>query len=222
MTLRLYALVGDGDHSLVSGLRGAKREPLMVVRGPGIAAVVGASPAGSGPVTRPALERHDATVRRLARRVPAILPARFGSGATDEGELRALLRRHRRAVRDALRLVDGREQMTLRVRAHPDAALRRRVARPSSGRAYLLARAARPLEVVPELAPAAACWAPLVRAERGSPPRSEGELVTIYHLIDRGAGAAYRRAVSRARASVPDLELSESGPFPPYAFAPWL
>src|SRR5690606_33880525 len=88
MTLRLYALVGDGDQALVSGMRGAGREPLRLVRGPGIAAVVGASSVATGPVTRPALERHDAIVRRLARRVPALLPARFGSGAADERELR--------------------------------------------------------------------------------------------------------------------------------------
>jgi hypothetical protein len=221
MTLRLYALVGDGDQALVSGMRGAGREPLRLVRGPGIAAVVGASSVATGPVTRPALERHDAIVRRLARRVPALLPARFGSGAADERELRALLRRHRRAVRDALRLVEGREQMTLRVRARQGARGAEATPRPSSGRAYLLARA-RPLDAFPGLVPAAVCWTPLVRAERGSPPRADGEVLTIYHLIDRGTAAAYRRAVSRARRLVPGLELSESGPFPPYAFAPWL
>ena len=228
MSLRVYALIRDADAGIVDGIRGVDREPLALVRGRALAAVVGVRGGTPGPraVTRRALERHDSVVRRVARRVPAILPARFGSSVPADADVRAFLQRHRRAIDEALDLVDGRMQMTLRIRRVPGARTRRRSAPPADtpgpGRAYLLARAARPLDVVPELAPACACWAPLVRAERGSRPRGTGDLLTVYHLIDQDGEAAYRRAVARGRRQVPSFRLHLSGPFPPYAFAAWL
>jgi hypothetical protein len=168
-----------------------------------------------------ALRGHDATVRRLARGVDALLPFRFGTVVPGAGELRRRLAPRAVELRRALALVAGREQMTLRVFGAP-AARRRRgpVARPAGrpGARYL---AARLREVaVPEIDPIRPAVTAFVRAERAERHQSPPLLASVYHLVDRGRSPAYRAALRRAAPAADGVRLRVSGPWPPYAFAP--
>lgn len=106
------ATPGADPATLGQGLAG---EPLKVVPcGPGLFALAGEMPARPR-LARTALAGHDETVRRLAALVPALLPARFGETAPDEEALRAGLLPRARQLTEALALVHGSVQMTLRV-----------------------------------------------------------------------------------------------------------
>lgn len=111
--LYLYALAGRyPEGHLGCGLTG---EPLRSVAcGPTLFALVGDIAERPRP-SRETLAVHDATVRRLAGLLPALLPARFGETARDEEALRSLLAPRAAELAPALALVEGSVQMTLRV-----------------------------------------------------------------------------------------------------------
>jgi hypothetical protein len=209
--LYLYALLGTAPRRPGRGLR------VLAVDGLRVAAreVLGET---APPPTATALRDHDATVRRLARGVDAVLPFRFGTVVAGRDELQRLLAPRVAALREALALVAGREQMTVRVFGAP----RRRVSagRRTSGPGarYLAARARE--HAVPELDPIRPALAAFVRAERTERHRTPPLLASVYHLVDRRRGAAYRAALRRAIRGATGVRLRVSGPWPPYAFAP--
>jgi hypothetical protein len=155
-------------------------------------------------------------VTRLADLIDAVVPARFGA-LIEEGELRNILAARRHVVAEALALVHGRVQMTVRFREAPES-MRRSSARGSaamSGTAYLEARrnAAR---AMPALAGVVAtAVADLTIAER-SEVGTERAPAVLYHLIARGSVARYNDAVSLLKSPA----VSVSGPWPAFAFAP--
>jgi hypothetical protein len=216
--LYLYALLGTAPRRPGRGLR------VLAVDGLRVAAREVEAEAAPRP-TATALRGHDATVRRLARGVDAVLPFRFGTVVAGRDELRRLLAPRAAALREALALVAGREQMTVRVFGTPRrrvSAARRRV---SAGRRtggpgarYLAARARE--HAVPELDPIRPALAAFVRAERTERHRTPPLLASVYHLVDRRRGAAYRAALRRAVRGAAGVRLRVSGPWPPYAFAP--
>jgi hypothetical protein len=150
------------------------------------------------------LRAHDAIVRRLWDAAEAVLPVRFGAVFADEAAARAEITAQREPLEEALELVRGCAQMTLRVAAEEAA----EPADGGPGTRYLLARAR--AQKAPEIDALRPALAPLVRAERSD--RKSG-VVSVFHLVPRAQVAAYREAVANFRAIV-------SGPFPPYAFAP--
>ncbi|MCA1563845.1 MAG: GvpL/GvpF family gas vesicle protein, partial [Acidobacteria bacterium] len=166
-------------------------------------------------------------VEAIADRTRAVLPARFGAFLAGRQELTALVQDRQDALVKALRLVMGREQMTLRIfgpRAVPGPGASRARPLAPSGAGYLASRAGalRAARAVPEVAPLRAALEPLVEAERAE-RHDRGELLaSVYHLIRRGDSAVYFRAVERGRAHAPGLRIFASGPWPPYAFAPEL
>jgi hypothetical protein len=209
--LYLYAVLGQAPRRRARGLR------VLAVDGLRVAARE--IDAGAPPQpTATALRGHDATVRRLARGVDAVLPFRFGTVVAGPDELRRLLAPRAAALREALALVAGREQMTVRVFGTP----RRRgggARRPGGpGARYLAARARE--HAVPELDPIRPALAAFVRAERTERHRTPPLLASVYHLVDRRRGAAYRAALRRAARGAGGVRLRVSGPWPPYAFAP--
>jgi hypothetical protein len=218
--LYLYAVLAEAPTApLGQGLAG---EPLRLVSCGPLAGVVGAMPAQ--PAIEPAaLRGHDATIRRLAGLVDAILPARFATLAEDEAALRALLEPRTATLGDALRLVAGCEQMTLRVfgSALPAPTGATDVAENvGPGTRYLTARlrATTPAGLEPVRAAVAA----LVRAERIAPHRTPPLLASLYHLVSRGGAAAYLNSLAAAREAIEPLRVESSGPWPPYGFAPGL
>ncbi|HYU33038.1 MAG TPA: GvpL/GvpF family gas vesicle protein [Thermoanaerobaculia bacterium] len=180
--------------------------------------------------TPEALAAHDSVVRRLAERLPALLPARFGQTVPDEQTLRTWIAERERDLLDALALVDGCVQMTLRVFAGPDAPEPPPEASPVSadlgpGARFLHARRDEAVRArsLPEIAPLRDALRPLLRAERIDRSLAPGRLrATAYDLIARGETEAYTRTVAEAAPRLAGWKVTASGPWPPYAFAPGL
>jgi hypothetical protein len=203
--------------------RGLGGEPVRLIRGPGFVVAAGALDAVPPP-SAAALRGHDATVRRLFARSRALLPFRFGAVVSGPAELAERLRPLRATVRDALRLVAGREQMILRIVAGGRRAAAATAPAPAPagpGARYLRARAGRAAPAGLEaLEPIRTALAVLVAAERVEPHGAAGPLrASVYHLIPRGRAPAYRRAIRDALGAGRAPVVSVSGPWPPYAFA---
>jgi hypothetical protein len=179
--------------------------------------------AGRPEVSEAALRAQHDIVARIAERVDAVLPARFGS-LVDEVELGRVTAASQKAIRDALDLVRGRAQMTIRVfdsAAPADAEPVRAGAPATTGTAYLADRrraaGARPLP--PRAAAIAEAVAGLVAAQRTE--GAHGRVAAaLYHLVDRPRVAAYREALERLQSRQLTGTMTVSGPWPPFAFVP--
>lgn len=230
--LYLYALVGRGGATDLGG--GLADEPLRRLEVGPVAAILGELEAPT--VSPSVLAAHDAVVRRLAERLPALLPARFGQTVPDERTLSAWITAREREVVEALALVAGCVQMTLRVFAGPEApptpAIPLSEPAPVSddlgpGARYLHARrddAAR-ARALPEIAPLRDALRPLLRAERVERAASGGSgrlRATAYDLVPRGEADAYTRTVAETAPRLAGWKITATGPWPPYAFAPGL
>lgn len=214
-SLWLYAIVDSAPRRrLGTGLSG---EPLRLV-----AAARGRPIAVAGECAPPRLtERtvlgHARVVRRLARVTDSILPARFGT-ALDPARIAKALGDRAEPLLEALALVRGREQMTVRLYG----AAARAPARPprakgaGPGARYLSQRSQAAREGwEAALAALQRAVGSLVRAERVVPHPDPDLVASVYHLIDRGRASAYRARLRRAR-----LDADASGPWAPFAFAP--
>lgn len=218
--LYLYALV-DGEPSAPLG-EGIAGEPLRLLPRGGISAVAGDLPARPNP-DRETLERQDAVVRRLAESFGAILPARFGEAFADEAALAGRLGPREREIAEALALVRGCVQMTLRVFGEPEPAPEPDTATGGPGTRHLAARRRQRewAHSLPEIDPLRAALHPLLRAERIERHEAPGPLVgTAYHLIQRAQAGAYLEALESARGWIGGRRVAATGPWPPYAFAP--
>lgn len=227
--LYLYALARESPGvDLGSGLAG---EPLRWLGAGAPGAIVGET--GEKPAVTPeALTAHDALVQRLAGSIPALLPARFGQTISGEADLLAWLSTRRKELEEALALVDGCVQMTLRVFAGADAPQEAAPPQPvdeslGPGARYMQARreAAARAKALPEIAPLREALRPLLRAERVERPSSaaSGRLrATAYDLVKRGEAETYTRMVAEAAPHLGFWKVTATGPWPPYAFAPAL
>jgi len=218
----VYAIADRSPRVAGAGLAG---EALEVVEGARVAAVVGVI-AAAPPVDESGLRAHDDAVRRVAAQLPAVLPARFGSLAADADELRRALDEGAEAYVEALDLVRGREQMTLRVLDPPDgapvppAAPVPETGTAGAGTAYLAARAAASAASgVPGLRPFLDAFAGHVAAETVERHATPPLRASVYHLIPRGTAPDYLAAVREASERHPEVRVVASGPWPPYAFA---
>lgn len=220
--LYLYALVdGEASGPLGEGLAG---EPLRLVRCGAFSAVVGEpgeSPQGSPRPDRESLQAQDAVVRRLAEHFGALLPARFGEAFADEAALIDRIAGRASGIADALALVHGCVQMTLRVFGDPEPPEERADAG-GPGTRYLEARR-RERErsrSLPEIDPLRETLRPLLRAERIERQEAGRLLGTAYHLVPRERTGAYLAALERTGGEIGGRKISASGPWPPYAFGP--
>ena len=195
--------------SLQAIVQGRRDPSLRTVEVDGLAAVISGEPA---PLSAEALRAHEAAVRRIAESADACLPARFGAAAEDEEALRTALAARSRELLEALALVRGREQMTLRVHG-VTAPLN---ASSGSGTRYLEER--RRARKFPELDPLRAALSKLVRAERVERHSEPGLLASVYHLVDKGAAPQYARVAEGVK--LEGLRVLVSGPWPPWSFAP--
>ena len=203
----LYAIARGAPREAI----GAQGEPLRILARGTLEALCGKPPP---PLSADSLRAHEAAVRRIADAAQACLPARFGSSATDETSLSAALAAREAELAEALDLVRGREQMTLRV--HGSSALLPSGA--GSGTRYLEGR--RRAGKLPELEPLRSALAGVVRAELVEPHGEPGLLASVYHLVDRGAAETYRRVVETT--AIEGLRITLSGPWPAWSFAPEL
>ncbi len=174
------------------------------------------------------IRAHDRIVRSLAAKVEAILPARFGSVVAGEQELAELLRLRQRELRDALELVNGREQMTLRIYGALST-VQQATARgceelnsPGPGTRYLTAKMEHtPKERIMGLESIMSRVRPFLHGERWQHHATPPLLASAYHLIDRGQSAAYVAALHDSNDDTGEARITASGPWPPYAFAQW-
>ena len=206
--LCVYALTSRLSGAL--DVRGIAGEPLQAVHLGRLDAIVGRVRATPKPTDRN-LRRYGKTMSDLWRRVPALLPARFGTSARDVEDLRAMVRARERVIRRRLRAVRHRAQMTIRLvtpQSDPPPAIER-----SSGTSYLRSRQRE--QAVPAFAPLRAAVRRWVREER---VEKRHGVASIYHLVPRGSIERYRSAMERA-AQDAGVRMVTSGPFPPYAFA---
>jgi hypothetical protein len=227
--LYLYAIVGKAPAAPLGG--GLRDEPLSLLTGGDVVAVVGEMDEPPA-ATSPAVLGHDAVVRRLADLSEAILPARFGT-VQEMPALVDWLASAAAGLEEALRLVAGREQMTLHVfdgdapatpRAADEADEGVGQTLPGPGARYLVARRLhwRQRESLPELEPLRPRLHGLVAAERVEPRTTPPFRASVYHLIDRGQSHAYRELVETNLDLLAGVRLRVTGPWPPYAFAPAL
>jgi hypothetical protein len=223
----VYALVSPPPARLT--LKGITGERLRVMTVDRIGAVVGELRRAPSPSVRN-LRRYAAVVDSIASRVPAILPARFGTTVTDDDELTFVLHSRRSALRQRLRAVRSRAQMTIRLlesesddgpfrsRSTVTGRARLRVGYGATqGTQYLRQRreiGAR-AKAVPAFEPIRAGIRRHIKDER---IEKRGGVVTINHLVPRADVPRYRAAVERA-ARDNDVRLIVTGPWPPYAFA---
>lgn len=219
--LYVYALVGAGE--LGEEIAGVAGEPLALVGEGRVRAAAGFLEAPPR-LSAAALAAHDAAVRRLADRAPAILPARFGQWLPDEAALRSWMSAQEGDLAEALARVEGCVQMTLRVfgeAAPPEPPPGEEGAR-GPGTRYLegrLRETARERSL-PEIAPLRDALRPLVRAERIERAGAGKLLATSYDLIRRGEAAAYTRIIEETAPRLAGWRVTASGPWPPYAFGP--
>jgi hypothetical protein len=227
MIICVYALVSPAPARLrLAGIGGERLRVITVDR---LSAVVGELKRVPGPTIKN-LRKYAAVIEAIASKVPAILPARFATTVADRDELAFILRSRGAALRQRLRAVHGRAQMTIRlVGSDPgDVTLRgqtpvtrRSGVRPrnkaTQGTQYLQQRIA-----IAARARAVAGFDPIrnavgrfVKDER---VEKRGDVVTINHLVPRTAASRYLTAVEHA-AEEGAIGLSVSGPWAPYAFA---
>jgi hypothetical protein len=232
--LYLYAVVGRGPAAPLG--RGLAGEALSVICAGDVVAVVGEMPEAPA-ATSEAVRAHDAVVRRLAEASEAILPARFGP-VHEAAALADRLAATSADLAEALRLVAGREQMTLHLFDPPEGSPGRAerggdMPEPGAGLAgedstgsgpgtrYLAERQRhwRRRERLPELEPLRPHLDALIAAERVELRATPPLRASVYHLIDRGRGAEYRQAVEDHLDLVAGVRVRVSGPWAPYAFA---
>jgi hypothetical protein len=224
--LYLYALLAEAPHAeLGTGLAG---EPLRLVPCGDLLAVTGTIET-SPELAATVLRAHDDVVRRLATLVEAILPARFGTLAEDEHALGVGLEPRIDALREGLRLVRGCEQMSLRVFgvatgeeevAPGDGPVSGPVSGPGARYLAERRRVHQRATALPGLEPLRRALGLLVRAERIEPHQTPPLLASVYHLVPRGAAAAYLERLEATRTTLGPWRVEASGPWPPYAFAP--
>jgi hypothetical protein len=196
------------------GLGIARRPLAAVAAGPAWVVVEEAAP--RAPTVR-ALVAHDRIVRRLTRASEAVLPLRFGASVADHAALRALTKPLAALLRRAFSRVRGCVQFTLRVRG-VRAPARRHTARAGAGPGtrWLEEQVAR--HRVPEIAALTEATRPFVREVRMERRDVPPLLATVYCLVARDDVAPWRSAVARSRRAL-DVDVTVTGPWPPYAFA---
>ncbi len=216
MSLYLYALVGRPvRRPLGRGLGGEALRLIEVARMLVVAGRIDNAPR----VTPTALRRHDATVRRLAGRTDAVLPIRFGTVVGDRLALARALAPRAAGLREALALVAGHEQMTLRVYGEAVTTSDESATESAGAGQRYLERRLRARRA-PEVDPVRRALRGLVSAERIERHERPPLLASVYHLVRRGDSKRYLAAVAAASARLAGVRVSPSGPWPAYAFAP--
>ncbi len=216
MSLYLYALVGRPvRRPLGRGLGGEALRLIEVARLLVVAGRIENAPR----VTPTALRRHDATVRRLAGRTDAVLPIRFGTVVGDRLALARALAPRAAGLREALALVAGHEQMTLRVYGEAVTTSDESATESAGAGQRYLERRLRARRA-PEVDPVRRALRGLVSAERIERHERPPLLASVYHLVRRGDSKRYLAAVAAASARLAGVRVSPSGPWPAYAFAP--
>ena len=181
--------------------------------------------------TETELRSQHAVVTAIFNRMEDLLPVRFGAWL-DREELSSIVAKQERAIGDALELVRGRVQMTIRflAAARPAREDQRPRQQTGTGTEYLQSRRNAEQWMPDDAIALRGAVSDLVVAERVHPGSigSAGsfdsarvrQIPSLYHLIARDAVTAYATATLPYRSAT----VTVTGPWPPFAFAPdpWL
>jgi hypothetical protein len=215
--LYVYAVTGAFSGSLPAGLHGA---PLRTI-GSGPLQVVVSEHEVAPAADRDLLWAHEQVVEELMERA-TILPMRFGSTVEGPEALVAMLEQRREEFVASLERVRGAIELSVRAllpsEAEPTAAEPRLPSRAGPGTAYLFERARRQRrgEAVADLIHrplALLARRALVMAGHGEP----SEFKAAY-LVDEGTVETFGQRVGRLNATLGDISVSCTGPWPPYSF----
>jgi Gas vesicle synthesis protein GvpL/GvpF len=178
--------------------------PLVAVHGDGLTALC--APAEPQEMSAEVLWRHEEVVEELMRERD-LLPVRFGTVVEDEAAAqRALSERHDQLV-DSLERVRGAVELAVRAdRPEP-----RDETFSGSGAEYMQAKARR-------AEAAGLLHDPLAFLARDSVVRQGPELLRAAYLVDRDAVDGFVELVKRLEATLDDVRVLCTGPWPPYSF----
>ncbi len=236
--IHVYGLTEIGGSS--PGLRGIEDRPVRRVAGAFASAVVSEHPTAPAPDAE-VLLRHAQVVEQLLTAGP-VLPARFGTGALDEAEVRERLADP--DLPDAFDRVRGRLEIAVRVVTASDPPTRSSPGEPTprdaddpgdteprtsrSGREHLARLAARRASLESRRSESdrriATTRARLERLADDVVQRPPGSSRVLWHaalLVPADDREAFEAAVAEAAADLaPDLAVLCTGPWPPYNFTP--
>jgi hypothetical protein len=181
-----------------------------------LAAVVG--PAATRETTADALWQHERIVEALMDDRD-VLPVRYGTCVPDEAAAARAVADNHDAFAASLESVRGAVELAVRVfpagSAQPSSTA---LPEPMTGTEYLRARGRTAAE---ESEATAVVHEPLARgarAETVARVNRPGELLRAAYLVDRGAARAFSARVAEIQEDSPRLQISCTGPWPPYSF----
>ncbi|MEU8824953.1 GvpL/GvpF family gas vesicle protein [Streptomyces sp. NPDC048636] len=247
----LYAVMTapseGGAPAALTGVTGVAGEPVRLVVGSGLAAVVGSVPRGD--FDEDALRDHLEDLRWLERAARAhhrvinesarhgqVVPLRFATLYHDDERVRAMLEERRDDLADTLARVTGRTEWGVKAyvdpRAFVPAAAEDTDGGDRPGTAYLMRRRAQRQERESAQDRAAARAGEIHTALAGRavataahPPQDtalaayEGWMVLNHsYLVPDTATDGFTATVDALRERYPDITLELSGPWPPYSF----
>jgi hypothetical protein len=220
--IQLYAIADHPGPPLPDAIA-----PLREVAAGRLAAICG--PADDGLLTAEALWAHERVVEALMA-TRDVLPVRYGTRLPDDQAVERVLASEHDRFADLLESVRGAAEVAVRAMAvhagaappgqdAPDEPVVLDAQRAGSGTEYLRRRAG---DTATRKRAADAIHAPLAAAARAActrPVRLPGELLRSAYLVERGAVEPFARLVAKLDDDNPDLQLSCTGPWPPYSFA---
>lgn len=240
----LYCIVPPG-HVPEPGLRGVGEEDVRAVDAGEVfvwVSPLGPSPStGGGPPGIGDVRAHDRVIRAAVTPTVTPLPVRFGQWVKGPDELRERVEGAAPSYGEVLEKLAGAMEMGLRIRIPETRSKRGARSIPTSapatestgsgrddfgeGRAHMerLARRRRSARELESKADELAATLrerlrDLVRADHVPDPDVPRETALICHLVEQTETDAYRREIERFSGEAPELEVTVTGPWPPYSF----
>ncbi|WP_369226654.1 GvpL/GvpF family gas vesicle protein [Streptomyces sp. R39] len=236
MSTYVYGITAAAHPAPPDGMEGVgdPPRPVRVLTEGELAAVVSDAPEGLRPKRRDLLAHQN--VLAEAGGGGCVLPMRFGSVAPDDDTVTGVLAERADHYLERLRTLDGKVEYNVKASHVEEAVLHRVMSespelralaeanRTSGGGSYesrlelgeMVAGAvkAREAEDAAEVRQALEPEASAVSVG----PESTGWIVNLSFLLDRHSVETFLAGVERLRKSHPHLDLSVSGPLPPYSF----
>ncbi|MCW3063642.1 MAG: hypothetical protein JWN32_814 [Solirubrobacterales bacterium] len=214
MTVYVYGIT-DAPPPPVDDLAGVEGTGVRTLVQGELAAAFASLPGPEPPAATPdALMAHERVVEALMRQ-RAVLPTRFGTTLPGEDDLATVLERRSASLRDLLALVRGCVEVSVRVRW--ETAVDPPAAADTDGRRYLESRARELREVERAVD---AVHHPLARHARASTRSTptEGGVLSASYLVAADDVRSFAEQVRRLQDADASLDLSCTGPWPPYSF----
>lgn len=209
MSMLLYAIAEAGSARI--GGRGLSDQPLREIADDRLAAIVTEHERPPRTLAPAHLAAYTFALERIMAR-GAMLPARFGSVIADAPAVRSMLADRGAELTARLAAVRGAVELAVRAdrRRPPEGNY-------ASGAAYMRARLAERRQAA-EVASALQPLAGLAREVRIHDDATGDTVLRVSYLVREDRLEAFTARVAQVDASLPDVELLCSGPWPPFSF----